>query len=634
MHVAEVAPHEDTDPIQITRWQQLVARFMVVTATVPIVLAMWAMKIQATTIMAQAAEGKLSGVNLAVAWALVGLEFVSLTDTIPAALVKGVSIFGRWRPRLRLLGENVPSVDVIIPVCNEKLDIIQDTIRAALNIDYPLNRFRVIVSDDGANQKLEAWVLQHAEALGPGANLYYTARVKYGPSGYKAGNLNHAVMISDRLPGGRAELIAGLDADMIPERRWLRAVVAHIVRDPKMGMVCPTQLFYNVPACDPFNQCSLVNWLALDTLRDQASAGWNLGSGWVVRREAVDDIGGFPTDCLVEDICSSMLKIAAGWRTAYIAEALQYGLVPESYGAHVKQFVRWVLHWWLPAIYQVPGLPLAQIYKKMPFLTRVVGFSMGLNIHFKPQLSTFYLFLGPTIFMTNTHFIYWRGIEEFKLLLRLHCAMIFLTYIQEVHLAILTGFRVAINEKGVAKFMSPYYTVAWLKTFVLPSWLGGKPTGFTPTGSIANDLQERNVTLRAPLSARLRHLLVDCMGWVHLLMITALCSLAFAQVRQVLRRHSDTNTKEFWIELLETVAWPSGMWVPTVLGCLTPFSYMMFPPDVPERDKLMGKRGPNGVRYPTEDAKMRKGGFRLDFTFWYSLFMVYVAAAFIGSWWL
>lgn len=56
----------------------------------------------------------------------------------------------------------------------------------------------------------------------------------------------------------------------------------------------------------------------------------------------MDDIGGFPTDCLVEDIYSSMLQMAEGWRSAYLAESLQYGLVPETYAAHVKQFARWV----------------------------------------------------------------------------------------------------------------------------------------------------------------------------------------------------------------------------------------------------------------------------------------------------
>src|SRR3954470_10449223 len=103
-------------------------------------------------------------------------------------------MYSRWRPRLRLLGSNVPSIDVIIPVCNEKLDIIQDTVRAALNVDYPANRFRIIVSDDGSHPSLQAWVAQKQQQP-ESSNLHYTARTQKG--GYKAGNLNHAMRVAD-----------------------------------------------------------------------------------------------------------------------------------------------------------------------------------------------------------------------------------------------------------------------------------------------------------------------------------------------------------------------------------------------------------------------------------------------------
>jgi cellulose synthase/poly-beta-1,6-N-acetylglucosamine synthase-like glycosyltransferase len=245
----------------------------------------------------------------------------------------------RWRPRLRLIGDNVPSVDVIITVCNEKLDIIQDTARGALNLDYPKDRYRVIVADDGRSQKLHAWVLQTAHDLGF-PNLHYTTRTTTG--GYKAANLNNAIQFAATLPGGSAELVAGLDADMIPERKWLRVVVPHLVKDPKLGLVCPAQLFYNVPERDPLFQANSHSWRCRDLGSELAGVGLNLGSGWVVRPEAVEDIGGFPEYCLTEDVCSSMLMMAEGWKTAYIPEEVQWGLVPDTYGAHIKQVSRWV----------------------------------------------------------------------------------------------------------------------------------------------------------------------------------------------------------------------------------------------------------------------------------------------------
>jgi cellulose synthase/poly-beta-1,6-N-acetylglucosamine synthase-like glycosyltransferase len=71
-------------------------------------------------------------------------------------------------------------------------------------------------------------------------------------------------------------------------------------------------------------------------------SAWCTGSGWVIRRQALNEIGGFPVASLTEDLFTSTLLLAAGWKTGYVAEALQYGQVPESYYAHVKQFTRWV----------------------------------------------------------------------------------------------------------------------------------------------------------------------------------------------------------------------------------------------------------------------------------------------------
>ena len=151
------------------------------------------------------------------------------------------ALYGRWRPRLRAVGQNVPMIDVILPCCNEEIEIILDTVRAALNLDYPKHRYRVLVTDDGASPKVAQAIAQIAKDR---PNLFYTTRKKLGPEGYKAGNLNHALRVLNELPSGPAEFVACLDADMIAEKRWLRSLVPHLVQDPKLGVVCPPQVRY------------------------------------------------------------------------------------------------------------------------------------------------------------------------------------------------------------------------------------------------------------------------------------------------------------------------------------------------------------------------------------------------------
>lgn len=97
-----------------------------------------------------------------------------------------------------------------------------------------------------------------------------------------------------------------------------------------------------MPQSDPLYQSNREFWCGFEIYKNLGNLAWNTGSGYVLRRDALHDISGFPTHCLIEDVQSSMSMMAKGWKTAYISEALQYGLVPNTYFAHLKQYVRWV----------------------------------------------------------------------------------------------------------------------------------------------------------------------------------------------------------------------------------------------------------------------------------------------------
>ncbi len=148
---------------------------------------------------------------------------------------------GRNRPKARLVGDDVPTVDVFITCCGEDTDIVLDTTRAACAVDYPTNRFRVVVLDDGKSAELSAAVDVLKQRY---PNLHYTARTKIKgvPHHFKAGNLNHGLEYVHGLEGGAGEHMAALDADMIPEPHWLRAIIAHLALDPKLALSCPPQV--------------------------------------------------------------------------------------------------------------------------------------------------------------------------------------------------------------------------------------------------------------------------------------------------------------------------------------------------------------------------------------------------------
>jgi len=120
----------------------------------------------------------------------------------------------RRRPKLRLIGNDVPTVDVFVTCCGEDDDLVLDTVRAACAQDYPQDKFRVIVLDDGKSAGLERAVRDVADTY---PNLYYKSRPKFPgvPHHFKAGNLNYGLDEVHTMPGGAGQFMAALDADMV-----------------------------------------------------------------------------------------------------------------------------------------------------------------------------------------------------------------------------------------------------------------------------------------------------------------------------------------------------------------------------------------------------------------------------------
>jgi cellulose synthase (UDP-forming) len=234
--------------------------------------------------------------------------------------------------RLRLLGPDVPAVDVFIPTYDENPEILRRTILGAKALDWP--NFRIFVMDDTARDWLRELCLLE------GVN--YIAR-KNGAHA-KAGNFNNAL---ERTRDGGAPFILCLDADFVPFRNFLWRTVGFF-QDPTIAIVQTPQYFFN-PDPTQVNLKSARNWVdeqrfffdVYQESKDAVDASFCCGTSCVWRREAIDAIGGVPTDSVVEDIHLSFKLMARGWTTRYLNEILSNGLAAESIGEFVAQRVRW-----------------------------------------------------------------------------------------------------------------------------------------------------------------------------------------------------------------------------------------------------------------------------------------------------
>ena len=228
--------------------------------------------------------------------------------------------------------EQWPAVDVLIPTLNEPLSVVSFTALAAMNIDWPADKLNVYILDDGHREEFRAF----AEEAGIG---YITRDDNLHA---KAGNINHA------LGQTISPFIAIFDSDHVPTRSFLQITMGWFLRDRKLGLLQTPHHFYSP---DPFernlgqfritpNEGELFYGVVQDG-NDFWNASFFCGSCAVLRREAVDDIGGMAVETVTEDAHTSLRMQMNGWNTAYINIPQAAGLATERLSAHVGQRIRW-----------------------------------------------------------------------------------------------------------------------------------------------------------------------------------------------------------------------------------------------------------------------------------------------------
>ncbi|KAK7724657.1 hypothetical protein SLS63_008637 [Diaporthe eres] len=382
------------------------------------------------------------------------IDFIVNMPTTFKAILDTISILTPMprRPYLELRGDLVPTVDIIVTICNEPVDVCLDTIRAAINIDYPTPRFRVIVADDGASKELQNRVTELARSK-PDALLFYTARVKGEDDRHKAGNLNHALRFTISLPGGPAEFVSGLDADMIPMRNMLRAQMPHLLLDPKMGLTCPAATFYNVPVNDWLLQSQTVHNKWEEFSRDRINDAWCTGSGWVARRCAIDELGGVPMQTIGEDAFMSTGISNNGWSTAFIPQSLQFGLVPDTYGSHLKQHRRWKLGGLIIGMDKRFGL-WGKNVKGLSWKQRLWWFYYPLRALTLP-LMTLGLFTAPFFMLAGTPWVVYATDDDLKALTQASALSFISTFALKCHMSLKTGYRAHMMEQCNEIWIAP-----------------------------------------------------------------------------------------------------------------------------------------------------------------------------------
>lgn len=239
--------------------------------------------------------------------------------------------FQVWSPTERVPPPAPPGlkVDVFILTYNEDPELLRKTILGAINMRYP---HRTFVLDDGHRGN----VRKLAEGLGA---VYIT---RSDNANAKTGNFNHAFKQTD------GTFIATFDADHVPLPNFLERTLGYF-EDPKVCLVQTPQLFYNVDSVQFAADVKKrriwheqeVFFHLVQPGKDHWNAAFFCGTNAVIRREALKEWSGLVVGGITEDMETSILLHAKGWRTIYHHEVLSYGLAAADIAAYHKQRLRW-----------------------------------------------------------------------------------------------------------------------------------------------------------------------------------------------------------------------------------------------------------------------------------------------------
>ncbi|HEV7679466.1 MAG TPA: glycosyltransferase [Candidatus Dormibacteraeota bacterium] len=292
------------------------------------------------------------------------------------ALALGVSyafeildVLGRREPRVRPLPTptRYPWVALQVPTYNEPVDVVRPTLESLSRLDYP-NLIIQVVDNNTSDPAVWQPLQRLCEELGP---RFHFLHLDPWP-GYKAGACNEATR---RLPE-EVEIVGIVDADYSVREGWLQALIGHF-DDPSVAFVQSSQHYRDWEDSAYLRGLFYSYRYFFDVTmpaRDHRNAIIFCGTMGLIRRSALEEIGGWNEDCITEDAEASLRMLGHGHRGVYDARAWGTGLMPLDFDGLKKQRYRWALG----------GLQILRFHWRelLPFAPHRLRLTRGQRIHY------------------------------------------------------------------------------------------------------------------------------------------------------------------------------------------------------------------------------------------------------------
>lgn len=303
---------------------------------------------------------------------LVGLALLlGATGMTAAVLLSHGFEFGemlfkqKWQRRFMPLpphaSDQQPFVSIHLACYNEPPEMVIATIDSLAKLDY--NNFEVLILDNNTtDEALWRPLEKRCAELGPRFRFFH---LENWP-GFKAGALNYGLKMTDP----RAEVVGVVDADYVVDPEWLAALIPHFDKADVAVVQAPQA--HRDWENQPFRR--MCNW-EFDGFfrigmhhRNERNALIQHGTMTLVRRLALEEVGGWSEWCICEDTELGLRLIEKGYDTRYVDHIMGRGLTPSDFAAIKSQRFRWafgamqILKAHLPQMLGRSNLNLAQRY--------------------------------------------------------------------------------------------------------------------------------------------------------------------------------------------------------------------------------------------------------------------------------
>ena len=228
---------------------------------------------------------------------------------------------------------DLPFVSLHVPAHNEPPDMVIDTLRSLIRLEYP--RYEVILIDDNTDDEslwrpVEQWCARHSVKF---------VHLQDWP-GYKSGALNYALR---ELTDERAEIIGVVDSDYQLDPGFLRRC-APLFAESWVGFTQAPQDYRGWERAPYYRRLyySYKYFFAVSQpSRNERDGAIFAGTMGLIRRVALEQLGGWDEWCITEDAELSLRLLRAGWTGYYVGHSYGKGIMPLTFEALKGQRYRW-----------------------------------------------------------------------------------------------------------------------------------------------------------------------------------------------------------------------------------------------------------------------------------------------------